>query len=48
MIDFFQNVCFKKSPLGTLPICQMVWIMDLEPDQDWHSVGPDLGPNCYR
>ena len=20
----------------------------LDPDQDWHSVGPDMGPNCLQ
>ena len=32
---------FKKSISGTLS-------NSLDPDQDRHSVGPDLGPNCLQ
>ena len=42
--DFFQNLLFQKILSGTLSECQK----GLDPDQDRHTVGPDLVPNCWR
>ena len=36
--DFFQNELFRK----------IISKISLDPDQDGHSVGPDLGPNCFK
>ena len=36
--DFFQNYFVKK-------FFQEHYVY-IDPDQDQHSVGPDLGPNC--
>ena len=41
--DFLQNKLCKKNLSGILSECQ--W---LDPDQNRHSVGPDLGPNCLQ
>ena len=43
-VDFFQNYPFQDVLSGTLPECQTF----LDPDQDRHSVGPDLDPNCLQ
>ena len=42
--DFFQSGfylenSFRNTILGS---------NGLDPDQDPHSVGPDLGPNCFQ
>ena len=42
--DFFSKLTFsKKSSWKTIrvPNC-------LDPNQDWHFVGPDLGANCLH
>ena len=42
--DFFQNQHFqKKSFRNTIRVSN-----NLDSDQDRHSVGPDLGPNCLQ
>ena len=41
--DFFQNQLLQKILLGPLSVSNR-----LEPDQDRHLVGPDLGPNCLQ
>ena len=41
---FFQNKLFKEILSGTL-----VRVSNgFDPDQDRHSVGPDLSPNCLQ
>ena len=42
-VDFFQNDFFssKNSFRNTIRVSN-----SLDPYQDQHSVGPDLGPNC--
>ena len=42
--DFFQDELFQKILSGTPSECQN----NLDTDQDRHSVGPDLGPNCLQ
>ena len=37
-INFFQKKISNTTRVST----------DLDPDQDQHSVGPDLGPNCLQ
>ena len=39
--DFFFKISFSKNNYGTLSTSN-----GLDPDQDRHNVGPDLGPNC--
>ena len=41
--DFFQNIKIKSKNYlwNTIRVSNT-----LDPDQDRHSVGPDLGPNC--
>ena len=41
--DFFSKSTFykKKSFRNNIRVSN-----GLDPDQDWHSVGPDLGPTC--
>ena len=41
--DFFQNQLFQKIISGKLSVSN-----DLDPDEDRHSVGPDLVPNCLQ
>ena len=42
--DFFQNKLFqKKSFRNTIRVSN-----NLDPDQDRHFVGPDLGLNCLQ
>ena len=41
---YFQNIFFSKILSQTLSEC----LNKLEPDQDRHSVGPDLGQNCLQ
>ena len=38
------RITFSKKISGILSKCQN----SLDPDQDQHSVGPDLGPNCLQ
>ena len=42
---FFQNKLFfgKNSFMNTIRVAN-----SLDPDQDRHFVGPDLGPNCLQ
>ena len=41
--DFFQNYLFKQNSFrNTIRVSN-----GLDPDQDGHSVGPDLGRNCW-
>ena len=41
--DFFQNKFFSKNSFrDTIRVSN-----GLDPDQEGHSVGPDLGPNSY-
>ena len=42
--DIFQNLLFQKVLSGTLSECQT----GLDPGQDKHFVGPDLGPICLQ
>ena len=42
--DFFSKSTFLKNYFGnTIRVSN-----GLDPDQDQHSVGPDLGPNCLQ
>ena len=41
--EFLQNYPFKIFFSG-IPLVSN----SLDPDQDGHSVGPDLGPNCLQ
>ena len=42
--DFFQYQLFQKNSFkNTIKVSN-----GLDPDQDQHSVGPDLGPNCLQ
>ena len=42
--DFSQNLTFSKnSYTNTIRVSN-----NLDPDQDQHSVGPDLDPNCLQ
>ena len=41
--SFFLNDLFLEILSGTLSVSN-----GLDPDQDGHSVGPDLGPNCLQ
>ena len=43
--DFFQNSLFRKIPSGAVKIRVS---KSLDPDQDRHIVGPDLGPNYLQ
>ena len=43
--DFFQHILFKKNLSGTVTISVS---NGLDPDQDRHCVGPDLGPNYLQ
>ena len=40
--DFFQSKCLKKSFRNTIRVS-----LDLDPDQDRGSVGPDLGLKLF-
>ena len=42
---FFQNLLFWKILSGMHTI---IVSNSLDPDQVWHSVGPDLGTNCFQ
>ena len=43
-VDFFSKLTFSKKNLsGALSEYH-----SLDPDQDQHSVGPDLAPNCLQ
>ena len=42
--DFFQNYFFTKNSLRNTIILSK----GLDPDQDQHFVGPDMGPNCLQ
>ena len=42
--DFFSKLTFSKNSFrNTIRVSN-----SLDPDQDLHSVGPDLGPNCLQ
>ena len=41
--DIFQYESFQISISGVLSV-----LNPLDPDQYRHSVGPDLGPNCFH
>ena len=41
--DFFKIKLFQKNHSGTQMECH-----GLDQDQDRHSLGPDLGPNCLQ
>ena len=41
--DFFKFVLFKNSFRNTIRVSK-----SLDPDQEWHSVVPVLGPNCLQ
>ena len=45
LLTSFQNCLFQKMLSGTHAIRVS---NDLGPDQDRHSVGPGLGPNCLE
>ena len=40
---FFQNHFFENSFRNLTRVSN-----SLDPDQDQHSAGPDLGPNCLK
>ena len=43
LLIFFSKLTFSKASLRkTTKVSN-----SLDPDQDQHSVGPDLGPNCF-
>ena len=42
--DFFQNKRFNLKKIQE----HYKSVKGLDPDQDRHSVGPDLGPNCLQ
>ena len=42
--DFFQNSLFQKKYFMNA----IRESSGFDPDQDRHSVGPDLGPNCLQ
>ena len=43
-VDFFQDQLFKKKSFrNTIRVSN-----GFDPDQDRHSVRPDLGPNCLQ
>ena len=39
----FSKLTFQKILSGTMSVSNV-----LDPDQDRHFVGPDLGPNCFQ
>ena len=41
--DFFKVNYFKNSHTNIIRVS-----ISLDPDQDRHFVGPDLGPNCLQ
>ena len=42
--DFFSKLTFSKNYF-----CNSIWVSNnLDLDQDRHSVGPDLDPNCLQ
>ena len=41
--DFFENYFFENFFGNTISLSN-----SLDPDQDRHFVGPDLGPNCLQ
>ena len=42
--DFFSKLTFSKKNFRNI-----IRVSNgLDPDQDRHSVGPDLGPNCLQ
>ena len=41
--DFYQNELFQKFLSEKLSVSNC-----LDPDQDQHSAGPDLDPNCLQ
>ena len=41
--DFSNKVFLKKNFRNTISVSN-----SLDPDQDLHSVGPDLGSNCLQ
>ena len=43
LMTFFNEICFKISVRNNTRVSN-----GLDPDQDRHSVGPDLGPNCLQ
>ena len=43
ILRLFSNELFQKIPPGTLSVSN-----SLDPYQDQHSVGPDLGPYCLK
>ena len=42
-IHFLKSTFLKNSFRNTIRVSN-----NLDPDQDRHSVGPDLGPNCLQ
>ena len=43
LLTFLKIIFFKKSFRNTIRVPN-----GLDPDQDQHSVSPDLGPNCLQ
>ena len=43
LLTFFKTNFFRKSFRHSIRVSK-----GLDPDQDRHSVGPDLGPNCLQ
>ena len=46
--DFFQNQHFQKNISGKLDITYTFVSIGLDPNQDRHFVGPDLGPTVCK
>ena len=48
--DFFSKLLIKKSFRDTIRVFRNTIRVSngLDPDQDRHFVGPDLGPNCLQ
>ena len=42
LLDFFKLTFSKYYFVNTIRVSN-----SMDPDQDRHSVGPDLGPNCF-
>ena len=42
--DFFSKLTFSKNPFRNTSRVSN----GFDPDQDRHTVGPDLGPNCLQ
>ena len=47
--DFYRLLIFSKAIFLKNSLRKTIRVLNsLDPDQDQHSVGPDLGPNCLQ